>query len=189
MEWQAKWGSDQELHKVPTREDFDEQITRSGGVFAFFESDLDHKFSGTYLEIGAGSGMMAAAALNYFDDVYAMDHVKDRLREVQAIKGEHYHIIDYDEALSIKADLVLIWHAMEHFLEPGNVFEFAASRLKPSGWLLIQVPIFANEHVYPGHYYFYNQIAFTQLAKTNGLRVHKFYYDYEMNGIAVAMQR
>lgn len=189
VEWQKRWAEDPNFYKVPSRDDFTKGLESALPTFDFFENDLGVKFSGSYLEVGAGSGMMAAAALSYFTDVYALDHVRDRLLQVREIVGEQYHVVDYDEALNIEADAVLIWHAMEHFIDPGGVFAFCVDRLKSSGYLLIQVPVFSEEHIYPGHYYFYNEITFSKMASLSGLEIHKFYYDYVINAITVAFRK
>ncbi len=187
LEWQKRWAEDPEFYKVPKGGEFDEIIGNYNQVFKFFENDLDVKFGGTYLEIGAGSGVMAAAALNFFEDVYAFDHVRERLAMTQEQVGaEHYHIVTDETIKDVRADLILIWHALEHFLSPGGVFKLCASCLKKGGYVVIQVPVLSLEHVYPGHYYFYNEIALTEMAKLAGLRAIKFYYDHSMNAMTAA---
>jgi 2-polyprenyl-3-methyl-5-hydroxy-6-metoxy-1,4-benzoquinol methylase len=193
LEWQKRWSEDPEFYRVPSGKELFEKIDAAKGVFSFFQSALDVKFSGTYVEIGAGSGIMAAAALNYFNQVHALDHVKDRLNKVRAevtgkFKGD-YHVSDFDDLESVTADAILIWHAMEHFLDPGGVFQLCARTLRPSGELLIQVPIISEEHVYPGHYYFYSEATFTKLSEIHGMTVTGFYYDHTMNAMTVSLRK
>lgn len=189
VEWQKRWSSDPEFYKVPSGKELQTLIGSASGVFDFFENDLDVKFSGTYMEIGAGSGVMAAAALKYFADSHVFDHVQDRLLQVKEAVGENYHVLSFEQILKIKADVILIWHAMEHLLNPGSVFKICAERLKENGHFLIQVPVLTEEHVYPGHYYFYSEMTFKKLAEVNGLLVHNFYYDHAMNAMTVAFRR
>jgi SAM-dependent methyltransferase len=189
VEWQKRWAEDPEFYKVPTGDEFNNLVESAAPVFQFFEIDLGVSFSGTYMEIGAGSGIMAAAALRHFDNVNVLDHVQERLLKVKAIVGDNYNVVDFEGATKVKADVVLIWHAMEHFLNPGGVFQFCVEQLNADGHLLIQVPILTEEHVYPGHYYFYNEITFETLAERWGLRVHKFYYDHAMNAMTVALHK
>jgi 2-polyprenyl-3-methyl-5-hydroxy-6-metoxy-1,4-benzoquinol methylase len=189
VEWQKRWAEDPDFYKVPTEEEFENTLAQTRTMFDFFENDTGEKFSGTYVEIGAGSGLTAASALDRFSEVHVLDHVHDRLLKVRDIMGHNYNVSDFESIRQIKADVVLIWHAMEHFLDPGGVFELSASILKPRGYFLMQVPILSEEHVYPGHYYFYSEPVFCTLAEKFGLDVHKFYYDHAMNAMTVALRQ
>lgn len=188
VEWQKRWSQIDDFYSVPSPEEFEEAIKNHEAVFDFFTSDLGRPLSGSYLEVGAGGGMMAAAAARRFQVSNVFDHVTDRLVQVKERVGDHYKIVSADEISGLKTDTVLIWHAMEHFLAPGAVFELCAKTLKPGGIFLIQVPVLSYEHVYPGHYYFYCEKSFEVLAKNNGLSVVKFYYDHAMNAMTVALQ-
>lgn len=189
VEWQQRWAEDPEFYKVPTGEEFDTVVEEARKQFDFFENDLGVKLSGTYVEIGAGSGIMAASALKHFKTVHALDHVHDRLLKVREIVGDNFHVNDFDGILEVSADAVLIWHAMEHFLDPGGVFELGSFILKPNGYFFIQVPVLSEEHVYPGHYYFYSEPVFRTLAERCSLRVCNFYYDHTLNALTVALQK
>lgn len=189
VEWQKRWSEDPEFYSVPQGGQFDEMVAEASGVFEFFERDLDKTFGGNYLEVGAGSGMMAAAALRYFEEVHVFDHIDSRLIEVQNIVGPRYHVCDFLSLRDVRADVLLVWHAMEHFLDPGGVFRECVRQVKRGGWVLIQVPILSEEHVYPGHYFFYSEPVFRYLASKNNLKVHKFYYDTKLNAMTVAMNK
>jgi len=117
------------------------------------------------------------------------DHVQDRLQQVREIVGKDYHVMDFEGLSDVSADAVLIWHAMEHFLDPGGVFQMAAAILNPGGYFLIQVPVLSEEHVYPGHYYFYSEPTFRLLANKFGLNVEHFYYDHALNAMTVALKK
>ena len=189
VEWQKRWAEDPDFYKVPNKDEFNSALDQTRTMFDFFENDIGIKFSGTYVEIGAGSGLMAASALGRFSEVHVLDHVHDRLLKVREIMGVNYNVSDFEDVLDVRADVVLIWHAMEHFLDPGGVFELSARILKNNGYFLIQIPILTEEHVYPGHYYFYSEPVFCFLAEKFGLDVHKFYYDHAMNAMTVALQK
>ena len=189
VEWQKRWADDPEFYNVSNEESFFQKINDSRGVFEFFQRDLERSFSGTYTEIGAGSGIMAAAALNYFSSVNVFDHVTTRLEEVKARVGSRYNVVTVEKLKKIETDVVLIWHAMEHFLNPGGVFELCANMLRENGLMLLQVPILSEEHVYPGHYYFYNETTFNMLADRYKFANVKFYYDHSMNAMTVALTK
>lgn len=188
LDWQKKWSQIDDFYSVPPPEEFEAALKNHGAVFDFFSADLERQFSGSYLEVGAGGGMMAAAAAKRFQVANVFDHVTDRLSQVKERVGDHYRIISADEIAALETDAVLIWHAMEHFLDPGAVFELCAKTLKPGGVFFIQVPVLSYEHVYPGHYYFYCERSFEVLAKNNNLSILKFYYDHAMNAMTVALQ-
>lgn len=189
VEWQKRWAEDPDFYKVPAGDEFDRLLEEAAKTFTFLQSDVGRTFSGTYVEIGAGSGIMAASALKHFNEVHVLDHVEDRLLKVREKVGTNYHVSEFEKIIDVRADVVLIWHAMEHFLDPGGVFQLSAHILKPGGYFFIQVPVLSEEHVYPGHYYFYNELAFRRLAEKSGLDVHKFYYDHAMNAMTVALHK
>lgn len=189
-EWQKRWSEDDTFYSVPDGDEYNKIIADSGEVFKFFSKDLGIEFSGDYVEIGAGSGLMAASAAAFFDRVHVFDHVRSRLEMVQKKVGEdRYFIRSSDDISQIKGDVVLIWHALEHFLAPGAVFELCVRILKPGGVFLAQVPVLSFEHVYPGHYYFYCEKAFEALAGAQGMEIVRFYYDHGMNAMTVAMRK
>lgn len=189
VEWQKRWAQDEEFYAVPDGDEFEAIISNSTAVFDFFARELGVDFSGTYIEIGAGSGMMAAAASRIFDEVYAFDHVTTRLELAKEKSGDNYNIPTAEDLPNIKADTVLIWHALEHFLTPGLVFKLCSDALKPNGIFLAQVPVLSFEHVYPGHYYFYCEQTFETMAASNNMEILNFFYDHNMNAMTVAMKK
>lgn len=189
VEWQKRWAQDEQFYAVPSGDEFERIVSESEKVFEFFSNDLGVTFSGNYVEIGAGSGLMAAAASRFFDKVYVFDHVQSRLEKVKEKIGDHYIVCTAEDLNDIKADAILIWHAMEHFLAPGSVFKFCASMLNSGGLFLAQVPVLSVEHVYPGHYYFYCERAFETIASQNRMEVLHFYFDHNMNAMTVAMRK
>ena len=181
---QQEWAEDPEFYKVPERDEFNQIIELCNGTFRFFQDELGVTFSGTYVEVGAGNGLRAASALNFFDRVFAFDHVRSRLEATKRIVDtDRYQLTDDQHIYGINADAILIWHAMEHLLSPGEVFDLCGRIMNSGGYLLVQVPILSAEHVYPGHYYFYNELAFTRMANHSGLKPVKFYFDLNINAI------
>jgi len=189
VEWQKRWAEDETFYAVPDGEEFDNIVLQGNQMFDFLQADVGVKLGGTYLEIGAGSGMTGAAALNYFDEVHVFDHVQTRLNMVREKVGDRYKVSSFEDISKIEVDTVLIWHAMEHFLAPGAVFAMCVKRMKPGAFMFIQVPVLSFEHVYPGHYYFYCEQAFETLASQNKLDVVRFYYDHNMNAMTVSMRK
>ncbi len=193
IEWQKRWSKDPDFYNVPFGSELSRKIDDAGGVFNFFQSELGAAMRGVYVEIGAGSGIMAAAALKIFEHVYALDHVKERLLQVkertEGLYRGTFHVADFDDLAQIRADVILIWHAMEHFIDPGSVFLFCSNILKSKGVLLIQIPVLSFEHVYPGHYYFFNETTFQRLACKHAMNVVNFYYDHFMNAMTVCLRR
>lgn len=190
LEWQKRWAEDPDFYKVPTGQEFADIIGKYDNTFNFFQDDLGRKLSGTYLEIGAGSGVMGAAALNFFDQVHVFDHVKNRLELTrQQVDSSRYHIASDTNIAAVKTDMIVIWHALEHFLTPGKVFKLCGQCLNDDGLVVIQVPVLTYEHVYPGHYYFYNEVALSKMAENAGLKPIKFYYDHAMNAMTGAFEK
>jgi hypothetical protein len=188
-DWQKRWAEDETFYAVPEGEEFDELVSKGNSMFDFLQADVGVKLGGTYLEIGAGSGMTGASALNYFDEVHVFDHVQTRLNMVREKVGDRYKVSSFEDLSEVEADVVLIWHALEHFLAPGAVFELCANRMKLGAHIFIQVPVLSYENVYPGHYYFFCEPAFETLAEQNKLEIVRFYYDHSLNAMTVAMRK
>jgi 2-polyprenyl-3-methyl-5-hydroxy-6-metoxy-1,4-benzoquinol methylase len=176
--WQS-WGEEPSTYRVPEGDDFDRLVDDHGNVFRFFEEHLPTKFSGAYLEIGAGNGVMGVAALRHFDQVYVFDQVTERIEQtLKKVDRSRYALLTDEQIKTVEADTILIWHTLEHVLSPAKIFTFCRERLRPAGLLLLQVPILSAEHVYPGHYYFFNEYAFTKMAEIAGLEPVRFYWDH-----------
>jgi SAM-dependent methyltransferase len=95
------------------------------------------------IEIGSGNGAFAVTAKNAGFDVSAIE-MNERccqyLRDRQGIRA-----ICSDRPLEAlaslpQADVVAMWHVLEHLEEPGEVIARVADKLDPGGVLAITVP-------------------------------------------------
>ena len=99
--------------------------------------------SGSLIEIGSGAGGFAAAAKQAGFDVTAIEmdaHCCEVLTERLGVTA-----ICTDQPVEAmaelpKADVVAMWHVLEHLSDPGAALAVAAGRLEPGGILLIGVP-------------------------------------------------
>jgi SAM-dependent methyltransferase len=98
---------------------------------------------GRLIEVGPASGAFAyLAKISGFDvTVIEMDERCSRYLSQEA--GLHV-IHSADEARALKtapaADVIAMWHVIEHLVDPWSMLEVAAAKLKPGGILVLAAP-------------------------------------------------
>ena len=188
---QKKWELESDFYPVPKeRDSLLIEARESALIFDWLKNNNQISFKGLkLLEIGAGSGIRSAGALDYFDKVYVNDFVEHRLREIERlIKDKRYQIVQYSEIFDLATDWLLAWHVFEHLVEPWEVFSQLDKMTTPkNGGVFMQIPLLTERHVSPGHYWFYNEDALRYVFTKIGMKSLNFYYDHQMcAGTAVA---
>lgn len=111
----------------------------AGERFAWLQDRLDP--CGTYLEIGCGAG-------NFLEKLAGAGYTA-----VGIEPAEGYATCGQERGLAIRVgtfpevdgpfeeyDGILLFHVLEHIPEPMEFLEAAVRRLKPDGWLAVEVP-------------------------------------------------
>lgn len=104
---------------------------------------LDQLAPGHLIEVGSGTGAFAVAAKQAGFDVSAIEMSErccDYLRERAGISATCTdRPLEALESLP-QADVVALWHVLEHLDRPAEMIERAASKLAPGGILALAVP-------------------------------------------------
>jgi 2-polyprenyl-3-methyl-5-hydroxy-6-metoxy-1,4-benzoquinol methylase len=103
----------------------------------------EHVSRGRLVEIGPGAGAFSFAARRAGFDVTAIEmdaRCCTYLEQVVGITAIQSSAPDQALATIERADVIALWHVVEHLLEPWAVLTAAAERLKPGGLVAIAVP-------------------------------------------------
>ena len=142
--------------------------------------------SGSILEVGPWIGIFS---INAKDAGYTVDTIEmdpDAADFLSSIVG--VGVINSNDAGSAIAsiantyDFIVFWHSLEHLPKPWNVIKAAASRLKPSGRILIAIPNIAGSQARrygqkwyhldaPRHLYFWSPASLVAMCKDLGLEL------------------
>lgn len=146
------------------------------------------------LEIGSGRGLLLIAAselgfrraIGVDYNVASFAHTK----RLWAVKN-NVHLYSSLDLIpgDVKAHCLVMWHTLEHILNPNQVFEILGSKLSDDCLLFAQVPQYHQAHLCSTHYYFYNEPSIRALLAGNGFRVIAIEYDLERQFMAVIARR
>jgi 2-polyprenyl-3-methyl-5-hydroxy-6-metoxy-1,4-benzoquinol methylase len=110
-----------------------------------YKLDIVSQFrrSGRLIEVGPASGAFAYLAKTSGFDVTAIEMDERCSRYLSEQAGLHViHSADEAKALETAppADVIAMWHVIEHLVDPWSMLEVAAAKLKPGGILVLAAP-------------------------------------------------
>ena len=162
--------------------DIRRQMEACRGTLQVLLNDARHPVArGTAIDLGAGAGFLAAAACDYFDDVWALEINHATLGSMRSRLG-------LDDVLKMgrtldevpgKASLIMSWHALEHLPDLWSMGIEAAQKLEVGGVFYWQVPMFKDEYVVPGHYTFLNEYSASVFCERIGLSLQDVWHDMD----------
>ena len=104
---------------------------------------LKHRKAGRLIEIGPASGAFAYLAKTAGFEVTAIE-MDRRCSEYLASELGIDVINSADEARALEtapaADVIAMWHVIEHLVDPWDMLEVAARKLRPGGVLVVAAP-------------------------------------------------
>lgn len=186
------------VEPYPTRKELDQFYTKEYD-FSYMNADsarlkkinldrlqvvLKHKKSGSLLEIGSGSGLFMREAQKYFDvqGIEFSDYAAKIGRKNFGLNIMTANLYDFQS--SKKYDVIVMFHVLEHVLDPSLALQKIKSMLKKDGVLVMAFPnidslsfkLFGKNWEWinpPKHLSYFNEKSFSRLANRNGLRVIK----------------
>jgi len=159
---------------------FDDQKKRGTYLFDTFSKVTDNISNLVIFEIGCGAGGILYSFQERNNRCSGADYDNDYL-EYGKKMGLNLIYGDYNNLIADQSiDVVILSHVLEHFVDPIREIQKIVKKIRPGGYLIIEVPgIFKIDRSY------YDPILYFQNA-----HVYSFYRDYlkvffESLGLAV----
>lgn len=147
------------------------------------------------LELGSGRGSLLRALLDKGYSAYACEPAP----KLVALARQHYglteenlfevpgaHFLDHVvPTLPGHAHAFVLWHVLEHLENPMQLLHKLYGILNEGGCLILQLPMFYQQYIYPEHYFFPSHATFDYMAKDVGFQVEAI--DYDLNNFFVTI--
>lgn len=143
-------------------------------------------FNAAILDIGCGSGrIIRSMQRSGFKNLTGIDPFLEKdLQNTENLKILKRDLFE----MSGQYDLIMLHHAFEHMDHPDKVMDKIRQLLKPTGKVLIRIPV-ANSHAWrkyrthwfaldaPRHLFLHTTHSIQLLAKNSGLKIDGITYD------------
>ena len=153
---------------------------------------------GPVLELGAGRGGLMEAMRRQGFTVLGCEPAGQLTRLARKAFGFDEQTLHHAEAeiflkwfrrTGQKAQVVFLWHVLEHIPEPYPLLRQIAGILNDRGLLIGQVPLLDREYVYETHLAFLSEPALHHAARQCGFTVEQFNYDIERRYMAFILKK
>ncbi|UUT21630.1 MULTISPECIES: bifunctional 2-polyprenyl-6-hydroxyphenol methylase/3-demethylubiquinol 3-O-methyltransferase UbiG [Pseudomonas] len=147
------------------------------------------------LELGAGRGSLLRALLDKGYSAYGCEPAPKLValarqyyglteKNLFEVPGGHFldHIVP---SLPGHVQAFVLWHVLEHLENPMQLLRKLYEMLSDGGCLILQLPIFCQQYIYPEHYFFPSHATFDYIAKDIGFQVE--IVDYDLNNFFVTI--
>ncbi len=147
---------------------FADQHNRGIAFLNLFEQKAGQHKGCHVFEIGCGAGGILAPFMEAGYHCSGCDY-NDRYLNFGRSRGLDLHLGDYHDILSDSSiDIIILSHVLEHLVDPVKELNDIFEKLKPEGYLILEVPgVF---HIKKGYF---SPITYFQNA-----HVYSFYMDY-----------
>jgi len=75
------------------------------------------------------------------------------------------------------ADLIVLWHTLEHIQNPLEFLKDLKRALSRTGVIYFQVPLYRRQNVFPAHIWFFNARTIGVLRERLGFNKQKIVFD------------
>jgi len=154
--------------KIPPANFFEDQAVRGRDLFIFWKAFLPEVKLENVFEVGCGAGGILKAFAESGIKCSGNDYDVQYL-DYGRSKGFDLYCGSYSDILTdASVDLIILSHVMEHFLDPVNELQKLIRKIRPGGYLLVEVPgiLYIDKS-------YYNPILYLQNA-----HVFSYYYDH-----------
>jgi SAM-dependent methyltransferase len=144
---------------------------------------------GSYLDFGAGKGLLAVGAAKHFESVYALEIDLSVIRRVMTYseRPERIHPVSRLEDINSRLDVVSFIHVLEHLTDINGTISTVSDMLSPGGVILYQVPMLRNDYLMPVHYTFMNDRSARIVASKAEMELIGPFFDCTNNFMTCVM--
>jgi SAM-dependent methyltransferase len=107
-----------------------------------------------FLDVGAGGGEVVYAAQRHGFDAIGLEPnqgYSEFARDQYGVRVETMHLDQLEEQ---DFDLITMFHVLEHLPNPARAIEFVYRKLRPGGYLMIEVPNIEQADASPANIFF-----------------------------------
>ena len=139
------------------------------------------------VDLGAGLGVLAAAACDYFEESWAVEINRWTLDQVAPhFNQPKLHVASSLAEVPGEVDAIMMWHTLEHIPTAYLLGQEVSDRLRPGGIFFWQVPMYRDPYVIESHYAFFNQHAAGIFFEKIGMQICGVWHD-EQNQFLTCM--
>lgn len=151
------------------------------------------------LEIGAGRGSLLRALLDADYPAYGCEPAQklvELARNNYQLSTESLYEMPANiflkkvvPTLPGRPHAFLLWHVLEHLENPIPLMEELYSLLSDKGCLILQLPLFSQEYIYPEHYFFASHETLHFIANEIGFQVEEIEHDLDNLFVTVCLRK
>ena len=160
-----------------------EEIKARIGILEYAEEMAIHD-TGKLLDVGSAKGYLVAAAKQKEWDAFGIEyskHYADYGNNVLGVKILQGEIFETLKNLNEKFDIIIVWHTLEHVLQPRTLLLKLAEKLSTNGIIAIQVPDYeklGESIVGVHHISYFTQDSLLNLVNNSNLKTLSYDYDF-----------
>lgn len=146
----------------------------------------------TFLDFGAGCGYVAAAAASRYKQVTACEWDTRSLQRTLSLMEPTqptFDIISDIKNFSGSADILFMWHTLEHLPEPSKLWRDHLHTLSRHATIFLQIPMYRPAHVVQCHHVFYTERSLSAFAHAIDATPIDFGYDVNLGFLSMIAKR
>ncbi len=163
-----------------------QQIARNTFLLDLLATKLPDLARLAYLDVGYGAGYSLYAATERMRHVMGVDLYDEPIRNICAALGEPANLELKGDiaALSQPADVVVLWHTLEHIPNCPAFIGALRTKMRPGGCILLQVPLLQPRSIIGVHFSFFGLASLRRLFTSEGFEEVDYWFDFENSFIS-----
>ena len=155
------------------------KITENGFLIDLLKAQLGDLGTKTYLDVGYGAGYSLYAATRHVGHVMGVDLAETSIRALCSALGEpkNLELKANLTDLSRPADIVILWHTLEHIPDCPGFIAALRAQMAPGGHILLQVPLLRRDAVIDVHFSFFGLASLRGLFTRSGFEEVDYWFD------------
>jgi SAM-dependent methyltransferase len=156
-------------------------VAANGFLINLLKDKLGDLSAKTYLDIGYGAGYSLYAATRHAGHVMGVDLADTSIASLCNALGwpPNLELQGDLAALSRPADIVVLWHTLEHIPNCPDFIAALKARMAPGAHILLQVPLLRPSSIIDVHFSFFGLASLRALFSGQGFDEVDYWFDVE----------